>query len=341
MIDPVQVVFNGLLPSSLPHPEPCEAYAPSNIALSKYWGKRDQILNLPLNSSLSISLGNLGSTTRVSAAADGADGVWLDGEKLSNQSSFARKALKFVDLFRRGQDLPLHIVTKNTIPTAAGLASSASGFAALTRAICGAFKLDIPDTQLSMISRFGSGSATRSMWHGFVRWDRGIRADGTDCLARRLQYDWPEFRIAIIPVDTSIKMMPSSDGMRHTMATSPLFEAWPKRAEADCTRVYKAIATRDFTTLGKTVEANALAMHATMLASRPVLNYLKPTSWAFLETIWNARREGIESYATMDAGANIKVIFLESTRTHIETLFPQGLVINPFVEQSQESCLTK
>ncbi|EEE35287.1 diphosphomevalonate decarboxylase [Rhodobacteraceae bacterium KLH11] len=341
MPDPVQIFFDSVLPNKLPRPESYEAYSPSNIALAKYWGKRDQTLNLPLNSSLSISLGHLGSKTHVSSATDGVDGVWFDGDKLPNQSRFAQKVLAFADLFRRGQNLPLHIVTKNTIPTASGLASSASGFAALTRAISGAFKLALSDAQLSMISRFGSGSASRSIWHGFVCWDRGVRDDGTDCVARQLPHHWPGFRIAVIPVDTDLKSVPSSDGMRHTVATSPLFEAWPEHAEADCIRVEAAVLARDFTVLGETVEANALAMHATMLASRPVLNYLQPASWTCLETIWNARKAGIEAYATMDAGANIKVLFLETNRTQIETLFPQGLIIDPFADHTQECEFSK
>ncbi|MEM9633659.1 MAG: diphosphomevalonate decarboxylase [Pseudomonadota bacterium] len=330
MTDPVHAIFNRHLPGKLRDPEPFEAYAPSNIALSKYWGKRDKTLNLPLNSSLSVSLANWGSTTRVSAADDGADGVWLNGERLSDQTGFARKVLQFADLFRRDQFLPLHVKTDNSIPTAAGLASSASGFAALTRALAGTFGLDLTEPQLSMLSRFGSGSATRSIWHGFVRWDRGDAEDGTDSFARPLPHRWPDFRIAIVPVDTGPKSRSSRDGMDHTVATSSLFETWPKRAEADCALVEAAIADRDFTALGETAEANALAMHATMLAARPALSYLKPASWTILEELWQARREGIEAYATMDAGANVKLIFLKETEAQVANLFPQASIIEPF-----------
>ena len=333
MTDPVRSIFDRLLPARLPEPRAFKAYAPSNIALSKYWGKRDDTLNLPLNSSVSISLADWGTTTCVSAASDGADGVWLNGERLPGQSSFARKVMQFADLFRRDQPVPLRIVTENTIPTAAGLASSASGFAALTRALAGAFALDLTDTRLSMLARFGSGSASRSLWHGFVRWDRGNAADGTDSFATPLAHVWEDFRIAIVPVDTGPKDSSSRDGMKHTLATSPLFEAWPKRAEADCALVVSAIEDRDFTALGETAEANALAMHATMLAARPALSYLKPATWDVLDTLWSARRAGLEAYATMDAGANVKLMFLAQSAGQVAALFPQASIIEPFAGQ--------
>lgn len=330
MSDTKRAVLDALLPASLPDPKPFEAYAPSNIALSKYWGKRDKALNLPLNSSLSISLGAWGSRTKVSAAENSIDQVWLNGECLDPETPFASKVSRFANLFRRDQKLPLHFVTENTVPTAAGLASSASGFAALTKAIAGAFDLQLPESQLSMISRMGSGSATRSFWHGFVRWNKGQALDGNDSFARPLNHKWPEFRIAIVPVDKGPKSKSSRDGMDHTVATSPLFEAWPRRAEADCQSIETAIEARDFETLGQTAEANALAMHATMLAARPALSYLKPGSWTILEKLWQARANGLQAYATMDAGPNIKLIFLEDAESDVRAEFPEAAVINPF-----------
>lgn len=328
--DPARAVFDKYLPARLSQPEPAKAYAPSNIALSKYWGKRDQALNLPLNSSLSISLRDWGTTTRIMAATQ--DQVWFNGALLPTDSSFGIKVLQFANRFRRDQQLPLRIETENTIPTAAGLASSASGFAALTRALAQTFGLDLPDNVLSMLARLGSGSATRSLWHGFVRWERGQMDDGSDSFAKPLDIKWPEFRIAIIPVDTGPKAHSSRDGMNHTVKTSPLFATWPKQAEADCTSILTAVQEHDFTTLGALAEANALAMHATMMAARPALSYLKPQSWSVLEQLWQARQNGLEAFATMDAGANVKLIFLKNTATEITTLFPQAKQIKPFAD---------
>lgn len=322
-------IFDADLPARLPAPVAATAYAPSNIALSKYWGKRDAALNLPLNSSLSISLADWGSTTRILPSPE-SDQVQFNGQELDPNTPFAAKMLKFVDLFRRGQDLPIRIESENTIPTAAGLASSASGFAALARAIDRAFQLNLPDSTVSMMARFGSGSATRSLWHGFVRWDRGVRDDGRDSFARPLQIDWPEFRIAIVAVDTGPKSQSSRDGMNHTVATSPLFTPWPQQAEADCDQIESALTDRDFPRLGALAEANALAMHATMMAARPALSYLKPQSWQVLETLWRAREQGLIAFATMDAGANVKLLFEAKSQPDILRLFPKADVINPF-----------
>lgn len=327
MNDP-RAIFDRFLPAHLPAPTKASAYAPSNIALSKYWGKRDKALNLPLNSSFSISLRDWGSTTKISPSDQ--DEVWFQGAPLPLDDPFAAKVIRFTDRFRRDQQLPLKIETSNTIPTAAGLASSASGFAALTMALVRAFDLNLSDDTVSMLARMGSGSATRSLWHGFARWNRGEADDGTDSFARPLDITWRDFRIAIVPVDTGPKSHSSRDGMNHTVATSPLFAAWPARAEEDCTAIQNAVQDHDFATLGALAEANALAMHATMLAARPALSYLKPHSWQVLETLWAARENGLQAYATMDAGANVKLIFLAEVEQQIKTLFPQANLIAPF-----------
>ncbi|MEM6694219.1 MAG: diphosphomevalonate decarboxylase [Pseudomonadota bacterium] len=323
-----RAVFDRLLPARLRVARAASAYAPANIALSKYWGKRDTALNLPQNSSLSISLGKWGTTTRVAPAA--ADRLVFNEEELPADAPAARKLWDFIALWRRDQTLPLDIVTANTIPTAAGLASSASGFAALTRALDEAFDLSLDAALLSQIARFGSGSASRSLWHGFVRWNRGDAADGSDSFAVPLELRWPAFRIAIVPVDTGPKAQSSRDGMGHTLRTSPLYATWPVQAEADCAAMAAAIMAQDFAALGPLAEANALAMHATMMAARPALTYLKPASWAVLERVWGARADGAAIYATMDAGANVKLIFLADALDAVASAFPEAEVIAPF-----------
>lgn len=322
-------VFAQLLPRPPSAVRDVKAYAPSNIALSKYWGKRDPVLNLPLNSSMSISLGTWGTTTRIGPSPDGDDHLTFNGEVLTDGAR-ATKIWRFVDLFRGGANAPMVIETENTIPTAAGLASSASGFAALTMALNGALNLDLDAETQSQLARMGSGSATRSFWHGFVRWDRGQAEDGSDSFAIPIDADWPAFRIAIIPVDTGPKATSSTDGMNHTVATSPMFENWPAQAEADCAAVEAAVLAQDFKALGPLVEANALAMHATMMAARPAVSYLKPDTWQVLETLWAARQSGLGAYATMDAGANVKLIFLEDHLSDVQSAFPDAKIIAPF-----------
>jgi diphosphomevalonate decarboxylase len=193
-----------------------------------------------------------------------------------------------------------------------------------------AFDTGLDKERLSMLSRFGSGSATRSFWHGFVRWDKGVSADGTDSHGHPIPVSATDLRIAIIAVDTGPKPHSSRDGMNHTVATSPLFSAWPAHAEDDCNTAEAAILENDFVKLGELAEANALAMHATMMAARPALTYLKAESWTVLETLWHARSNGLRAHATMDAGANVKLIFRDGDTNDVLQVFPNAQVIDPF-----------
>lgn len=305
------------------------AYAPANIALAKYWGKRDRVLNLPVNGSLSISLGSHGSRTTIRAAD--ADSITLNGVLAGEDSPLHRRTFVFIEHIRRGAPQPLAITSENTIPTAAGLASSASGFAALTRALNAYWQLDLPDAVLSALARIGSGSAARSLWHGFVKWDKGEQMDGSDSIATPIVSDWQDLRIVLLPIDSGTKKTTSGDGMNHTTATSPLYAAWPATAARDLATIETAIHTHDFTTLGVTAEANALAMHATMLAARPALCYLHGASLDALHRLWQQRADGLEIYATIDAGPNIKILYQRRDEAAVRAAYPQAVFINPFV----------
>lgn len=323
--------FAQILPASLPSAKAQgRAYAPANIALSKYWGKRDVELNLPTNGSLSISLAHLGTQTTITAAAQ--DTLLLNGECLDLQTPFAKKVFTFVEYFRRGEHHPVQILTENSIPTAAGLASSASGFAALTLAIDDYWQLELPKSTLSAIARIGSGSAARSLWHGFVKWQSGERADGRDSIAMPIHSDWRSLRIALLEINTMPKKIGSGAGMRHTAETSPLFASWPALAEADLSIIEQAIFEKDFTVLGQTSEANALAMHAVMLAARPALCYFQAETYAMLQKVWQARAEGLAVYATIDAGPNVKLLYQAEQQAEVAQYFPQAVHINPFAE---------
>ena len=311
-----------------------EAYAPANIALAKYWGKRDRALNLPVNGSLSISLGALGTHTTVRAAAD--DRITLNGTDAAPDSPLHHRTFAFIELWRRGAPQPLHVETTNTIPTAAGLASSASGFAALTRALARYWQLDLADSDLSAIARLGSGSAARSLWHGFVKWERGTRDDGRDSIAAPIASDWQELRIALVEIDGGAKKTASGAGMNHTTATSPLYAAWPETAAADLATIEAAIHARDFSALGSVAEANALAMHATMLAARPALCYLQAQTLATLQRLWQARADGLDIYATIDAGPNVKILCRADDEAAVRAIFPQALWVNPFIDATAQ-----
>ncbi|MDO6564131.1 diphosphomevalonate decarboxylase [Amphritea sp. 1_MG-2023] len=325
-----QSVISQYLPETVtPLGDTIEAvFAPSNIALCKYWGKRNSELNLPINSSLSISLAHLGTQTRLSVSNE--DQVWLNGQRVAVEDSFARKVIAFIDLFRGAQGLPVRVDTDNNIPTAAGLASSASGFAALMLAIDRFYGLKLEPSQLSAFARMGSGSASRSLYHGFVEWQMGVRDDGMDSIALPLVTRWNDLRVGLLKVSSDAKAVDSRSGMNRTVATAHLYQSWPLQAAADLARLHQAIAENNFTQLGETAEQNALSMHATMIASWPPLLYWQPDSVAAMHNIWQARAEGIEVYLTMDAGPNIKLLFMADAEAAIQQRFPDMDVIAPF-----------
>ncbi len=305
-----------------------EAFAPANIALCKYWGKRDRDLNLPVNSSLSISLGKLGTHTVVKFTKT-ADRIFFNGKPAP--ADFAARISNFLDLFRADGQF-FEVRTKNNIPTAAGLASSASGFAALVKALDRLFGWGFNLRELSMLARLGSGSATRSLYDGFAVWHAGVRADGMDSYAESFSNDWKDLRVGILEVSKVRKKTGSTDGMNHTVETSELYEAWPAQADCDFDELRTAIAAQDFPMLGKTAENNALAMHATMLAAWPPLCYWKPQSLALMQKVWQARENGLELYFTIDAGPNLKLLFLSKDARAVKKLFPTAQIVNPFLK---------
>lgn len=328
-------IVRSYLPTPLPTPsDGADAFAPSNIALCKYWGKRDRVLNLPMNSSLSISLGHLGTHTRLTPINLTQDRVHLNGQAISPEDPFAAKVTEFIDLFRPEGGARLAIDTHNNIPTAAGLASSASGFAALMLALDRLYGLQLDSSKLSAFARMGSGSASRSLFQGFVEWDMGVREDGMDSIASSLEACWDSLRVGLLALELGPKAVDSRSGMQRTLESAHLYQSWPLQAAVDLVQLKRAIAERDFQLLGRTAEQNSLSMHATMIASWPPLLYWQPASVAAMQKIWQLRDEGLALYFTMDAGPNIKLLFEAADEAAVREAFPQVEVVAPFrVEQ--------
>lgn len=294
--------------------------APVNIALSKYWGKRDTELNLPINGSVSISLPGLGTQTHISILT-GEDCISLNGERLPAGNPFAKRLSAFLDGFRKDTQTAFHVDTINSVPTAAGLASSASGYAALVLALDDLFDWQLSRPQLSLLARYGSGSASRSLYNGFAIWHKGKSEDGLDSFAETIDVQWPEFTIGLVKIDTKEKSVGSTVGMQQTVETCDLYQSWPKQAEHDIQTIYQAILNKDFTTLGKTAEHNALSMHATMIATWPPIVYWQPESVAAMQQVWQLRQQGIEVYFTMDAGPNLKLILQQKNELSVKKAF--------------------
>lgn len=305
--------------------------APVNIALSKYWGKRDKALNLPINGSVSISLPGLGTQTTLSMIDATQDQITLNDRQLAAEAPFAQRLSNYLDWFRADENTAFQVETVNSVPTAAGLASSASGYAALVLALDDLFGWQLTKQQLSLLARFGSGSASRSLYHGFALWHKGVQSNGLDSYAEPLSADWPEFCIGLVKIDTKEKPVGSTAGMQQTVETCDLYRSWPEQAERDLQIITQAIETRNFSTLGATAEHNALSMHATMIATWPPIVYWQPESVAAMQQVWKLRETGTEVYFTMDAGPNLKLILLEKDKKTVQQAFAEQNLAVEFI----------
>ncbi|WP_217178383.1 diphosphomevalonate decarboxylase [Streptomyces sp. AC495_CC817] len=292
--------------------ETAVAVAHPNIALIKYWGKRDERLVLPFTDSLSMTLDVFPTTTAVRLAPDAAtDHVVMDGAPAEGE--VLRRATAFLDLVREraGRREPAVVDTRNTVPVGAGLASSAGGFAALALAAARAYGLPGDAEQLSRLARRGSGSAARSVFGGFVVWHAGD-PDAPD--PDRASYAEPvadarlDAALVAVVLEEGPKPVSSREAMRRTVATSPLYRDWVSGSRADLARMYTALHDGDMTAVGTITERNALAMHTTMEAARPPVRYRTTATDAVLGHVRRLRAEGIGAWATMDAGPNVKVL---------------------------------
>ncbi|GAA0410881.1 diphosphomevalonate decarboxylase [Streptomyces luteireticuli] len=288
------------------------AVAHPNIALIKYWGKSDEQLVLPRTDSLSMTLDIFPTTTRVRLVPEAEhDEVTLGGAPLEGEAR--RRVVAFLDLVREraGSSQRAVVATENTVPTGAGLASSASGFAALAVAASAAYGLDSDPTALSRLARRGSGSASRSVFGDFAIWHAGRPGEADADLS---SYAEPvttgEFAPALViaVVNAGPKAVSSRAAMRRTVDTSPLYEPWAASSKDDLAEMREALLKGDLDAVGEIAERNALGMHATMLAARPAVRYLSAPTLTVLDSVLQLRRDGVPAYATMDAGPNVKVL---------------------------------
>jgi diphosphomevalonate decarboxylase len=296
-----------------PLPGGAAASAGTNIALVKYWGKRDSALNLPATGSLSLTLAGLGSETEVrflpERPAAAGDRVTLDGRPAD--AGFGARVSRFLDLVRQQSGLALaaEVTTRNSVPTAAGLASSASGFAALALAASRAAGLTLEPAALSALARRGSGSAARSIFGGFVEMSAGERADGSDAVARPLLEPgaW-DVRLVVAMTETGPKAIGSTEAMERTARTSPYYQSWLQWVPGDLADARAAISARDLSRLGAVAERSALRMHASAMAADPGIIYWAPATLAAMRAVQELRARGTAAYFTMDAGPHVKVL---------------------------------
>ena len=296
------------------------ARAYANIALVKYWGKRDKELNLPAQGSLSLTLDALATTTSVTFDPSlDADTFELDGSEASPADLL--RVSRWLDLVREqaGHSDRARVKSRNEFPTASGLASSASGFAALALAATSAAELNLSATELSVLARRGSGSAARSIFGGLVVMHAGSKDDGSDAYAEPIDSceEWPIRMVAAVMSEAGKKAISSRVAMDRTAETSPLYQGW-----LDCVPVHlkaarAAIERRDLQKLGEVVEQSALTMHASAFAARPGIWYLTPTTLRCMTLTREVRKSGTPAYFTMDAGPHVKVLTLDK---HVEAV---------------------
>ncbi|NLR32485.1 diphosphomevalonate decarboxylase [Levilactobacillus tujiorum] len=299
------------------------ARAHTNIALVKYWGKANTDLIIPQTSSLSLTLDQFYTETTV--AFD--EGLTSDHVSVNHQVLTAQQASKvhnFLNLVRQQSSRTsfARVTSVNHVPTAAGLASSASAFAALAGAASRAAGLSLDRTALSRLARRGSGSATRSIFGGFVEWHAGHDDLSSYAVPLIEKVDWPIAVVALI-LDSHHKKVSSRQGMQNSVNTSPYYPAWKQIVADDLAAIKPAILAQDFTTVGETLESNAMRMHALTLSAWPPYSYFNGDTLTAMQTVKLLRHEGIECYYTLDAGPNLKIFCKATNVATIQTRLAQ------------------
>jgi diphosphomevalonate decarboxylase len=293
------------------------AQAHPNIAFIKYWGNRENTLRLPMNGSISMNLDGLTTQTTVSFQPSLAfDELIINGHEVTG-AGLDRVAF-LLDIIRGMADIHdrAEVMTENNFPAGAGIASSASAFAALALAGSKAAGLNLSEPELSRLARRGSGSASRSIPGGFVEWQVGTTDTDSFAFSIAEPGHW-EIVDCIAIVSTSHKKTGSTEG--HSIAPTSALQAArvtdaPRRLEL----CRNAILHRDFDALASIVELDSDMMHSVMMTSMPALHYWKPASLEVMNNVRAWRNEGIPVCYTMDAGANVHVICPETEAHTIE-----------------------
>lgn len=279
------------------------AIAQPNIALIKYWGKRDLALNLPAVGSISITLDALHTEVSIDLGTNLASDCLLvngveDADRLPRMSACLSRVIGDRRPFAR-------IETRSNFPIAAGLASSASAFAAATVAAAAAADLDLDKASLACLAGQASGSAARSLFGGFAELENS--GDTITLTALCDENAWP-LKVVVAITETSPKATSSTEAMEISRQTSPFYSAWIQRQASDLATARRAIEQRDFATLAAISEHNCLKMHSVMWASRPPIVFWNSATMRCLQTVRKLQQDGCQVFFTIDAGPQIKAV---------------------------------
>ncbi len=285
--------------------------APANIAFIKYWGRKDAILRTPYNASISMNLSACTTTTTVEFSSDYVKDTVSEGFD-------EQRIIEHVDRLRKlaGVSLCANIITKNSFPTSAGIASSASGFAALTVAAAAALELHLSEKELSELARVGSGSACRSIPDGFVKWE--------DTFAYSLYpHEYWDLRDILVIVENNAKDVSSSAG-HDLVETSPYFKQRLKHLPARMEKLEEALQTKNFQSLGEIIEEDCLDMHHVMQTQDPPLYYWNDKTKQVMSDL---KKSGLSAYFTIDAGPNVHIICEGENEQNVVAYFAKWPVI--------------
>ena len=300
------------------------ARAYTNIALNKYWGKKNKQYKLPYTNSLSLTLDRFYTDTLAEVIDNDQDIISLNDEVLTDAKS--QRIRNYLDTVRQMYSFDDHfqITTVNHVPTSAGFASSASGFAALAGAINETKQLDLDRKQLSILARNGSGSASRSIYGGFVEWIAGY--DNLSSFAVPID-ETPEIDLTLLSVviNQHSKKVSSTVGMKNSVKSSPFYSNWVTLVSSEIKEIKQAIAQKDLQKIGEISEHNAMSMHALTLSANPSFTYFAPETIRIFQLIQEIRHKGIFAYATIDAGPNVKIICTKESIQKVQTYIEQQL----------------
>ena len=307
------------------------AIACSNTALIKYWGKKDESLIIPMNNSISVTTSALTTKTTVEFSEEYSQDEFFLNDKEQNGKPKER-VITHLNLIRELTDANLNakVYSENNFPTAAGLASSASGFAALTIASCKALNLKKTSKELSMISRRGSGSSCRSIYGGYVEWISNDKND--DSYAIQLKDEnWFDIRDIIVVLPSHERKMSTREAMKLSMKTSPFFKSRLITTEDNLKKVKQAILEKDFDELGFIAEMDCLSMHSVALTSNPPQLFWVPETIKVMHLVEEMREQGIKCYYTIDTGANMHILTLPKYEKEVinnleEKILPQKII---------------
>lgn len=292
------------------------AIAHPNVALIKYWGKEDVATNLPAVGSLSLTLEGIATRTTVRFAPE------LNQDQLTINGAEDAKALarvsRCLDMLREAAGVTerAEIVSSNDFPTGAGLASSASGYAALVRAAATALDVDEQAADLDLITRIGSGSAPRSLYPGIVLLEKTADPSGMRCHSIAAPEDWP-LEVVVAITSQQPKSVGSTGGMESSRETSPCYQGWVDSHPADLEAALGYVERRDFEPLAELSERSCLKMHAVAMSSEPPLVYWSAATVACMQCVRDLRKRGVPVFFTIDAGPQLKAVCLPEAAAEV------------------------